>query len=89
MVKAAPTLPVNVALPLYPPIARAAHVEGDATVVFTIQPDGLPTDLSLTTGSKLFESVIKDTISKVRFAQSDARKQGEITFRFSLNCNAP
>ena len=51
----------------YPPIARAAHVSGDVTVTFAINPDGTTTSVQLVSGTPMLVGSVFENIKKWRF----------------------
>jgi TonB family protein len=51
----------------YPPIAKAAHVSGDVTVTFAINPDGTTTSVQLVSGPPMLAGAVVDPIKKWRF----------------------
>jgi TonB family protein len=51
----------------YPPIAKAAHVSGDVTVTFAINPDGTTTSVQLVSGPPMLAAAVVDPIKKWRF----------------------
>jgi len=64
-----PTAPVLAAPPNvnYPPIAKAAHVSGDVTVTFAINPDGTTTAVQLVSGPPMLAGAVVEPIKKWHF----------------------
>ncbi len=74
-------------LPGYPPIAQAAHVEGDIELRGVIGEDGRLTSSSRTSGPELFEVSSKAALQKWIFKAEDAKKTVDVTLHFALNCS--
>jgi TonB family protein len=81
-----PIAPVSTEMPIYPPIAKAAHVEGLVDVTFDVDTNGRVQDVVLVDGPKLAELGVKDAISKWNFPRSAWGNSGRASIRFSLNC---
>jgi hypothetical protein len=81
-----PTAPISADPPPYPPIARAAHVEGDVSISFDVTPVGRVERLSFGSGPELLRRTVSDTISRWQFPESadEHHEEGKIVFR--LNC---
>jgi TonB family protein len=81
-----PTVPLFADSPPYPPIARAAHVEGEVSISFEVSPIGKVERLSFGSGPEMLRRTVSDTVTKWQFPESaDAyHEEGKITFR--LNC---
>ena len=84
-----PIAPLSASPPPYPPIARAAHVEGEVSISFQVLPNGGVEQLLFGSGPELLRRTVSDTVTKWRFPESaDAhREEGKIAFR--LNCPEP
>jgi TonB family protein len=63
------TAPVLAAPPNvnYPPIAKAAHVSGDVTVTFAINPDGTTTSVQIVSGPEMLRPAVAEPIKKWHF----------------------
>jgi len=59
-----PVPPVSADVPQYPPIARAAHVEGEVKVSFDLSSTGKVESLFFDSGSELFRASVTDAMSK-------------------------
>jgi TonB family protein len=84
-----PAVPLSAEPPAYPPIARAAHVEGEVSISFDVSPVGKVEQLSFESGPELLRRTVTDTVTKWKFPESTGthREQGKIAFR--LNCPQP
>jgi TonB family protein len=51
----------------YPPIAKAAHVSGDVTVTFAINPDGTTNSVQIVSGPEMLRGAVAEPIKKWRF----------------------
>jgi len=83
-----PFAPISPKLPIYPPIAKAARVEGLVTVTFDVSADGKVENIVLMNGPKLVELGVKDALTGWSFPQSAWGKSGQAAIRFNLNCKA-
>jgi hypothetical protein len=81
-----PTVPLAADLPPYPPIARAAHVEGEVSFSFEVSPVGKVERLSFESGPELLRRTVGDSVTKWQFPESadTHHEEGKIAFR--LNC---
>jgi hypothetical protein len=82
-----PAAPASMEAFKYPPIAVAAHVEGEVTASFEVDADGRAQKISLE-GPKMLQLGVGDAISGWRFPESAWGKAGRAAVRFQLNCPA-
>jgi len=80
-----PVSPISPELPIYPPIAKAARVEGLVSVAFDVSADGKVKNI-VVDGPKLAALGVKDAVSAWRFPESAWGQTGRASIRFSLNC---
>jgi hypothetical protein len=86
--EAVPLTPLDAPLPNYPPIAKAAHVEGTIKVDFDVTPEGNVRNISFPEqGLMVLRDSTSAAIAKWIFPPSAEthHEHGAITFR--LNCN--
>jgi TonB family protein len=88
LVSAQPMQPIQASLPAYPPIARAAHVEGTISITLKIDPTGQVSDATYQSGPRLFETATTDAAKRWLFPQSP-EKQETIDVTYRLNCQVP
>jgi TonB family protein len=81
--------PVNAAMPSYPPIARAAHVEGTVNVRFEIGDDGQVTGPEVLDGPPMLRNSVLNALKTWSFPKEDTGKQIESAIQFKLNCISP
>jgi TonB family protein len=86
--KVEPFAPISPKLPIYPPIAKAARVEGLVTVTFDVSAEGKVENIVLVNGPKLVELGVKDAVVGWHFPQSAWGMSGHAAIRFNLNCKA-
>jgi TonB family protein len=86
LVSSAPFQPTEPGLPKYPPLARAAHVEGAVTFKIAVDASGSVRDITFDSGSPLLRGVVKQAVSNWRFSEEAFNKQVQATVDFSLNC---
>jgi hypothetical protein len=79
-------IPSKVVLPNYPPIARAAHVEGQVRATFTISEEGAASGLTIVDGPPMFRHFVEDAVNAWSFDRTDSGKVVEVSFQFRLNC---
>jgi TonB family protein len=81
-----PTAPAIYVEPIYPAIAKAAHVEG--TVVFRVGVDenGDATNFVLVSIPDCFQNAVKAAVAKWKFPKSSAGQQIQAAIEFHLNC---
>jgi TonB family protein len=83
------TLDPSLKLPTYPPIARAAQVEGTVEVSFDITPSGNTNNVEIIDGPKMLQGASSDAISRWIFPASSEVRHERLTFVYSLNCKRP
>lgn len=81
-----PFQPIKPILPKYPPIARAAHVEGTVTLKIAVDPTGGVRDIAFDSGSPLLRGVLKEALSGWKFTEEAFNQQVQATIDFALNC---
>jgi len=84
-----PAMPISQDLPGYPPIARAARIEGSVQAAFDVTPDGKVQNIVFVNEPrlKMLEFGVTDAVSKWSFPQSAWGTSGKVTIRFALNCH--
>lgn len=83
-----PIAPFSPELPKYPPIAKAARVEGVVTVAFDVSAEGKVQNVAAVDGPKMLELSVKNAVAGWRFPESAWGNRGRAAIRFSLNCKA-
>jgi TonB family protein len=81
-----PAVPVSAEPPPYPPIARAAHVEGEVNISFEVSPTGKVEQLSFGSGPTLLRRTVSDTVTRWQFPESAGAHHEEGKIAFRLNC---
>lgn len=79
-------LPIEPALPKYPPIARAAHVGGSISMNLKVSPDGKVSDMSGVSGPLLLQGATIDAARSWQFASSPNEHTETVKIDFNLNC---
>jgi TonB family protein len=82
-----PPVPVSFADPVYPPIARAAHVSGEVVVHFSIEDDGSTSQVQLVSGPPMLEGTARDAVKRWRFhipLPIGAQRDFEARFHFKF-----
>ena len=86
-VKSLPYQPLNAPLPEYPPIARAARVEGDFTFTVDVQADGLTTNFAVKQGAPLLRAAVEKASQSWVFPKEAAGQRVVATINFATNCS--
>jgi TonB family protein len=81
-----PFQPIKLTLPKYPPIAKAAHVQGVVTFKIAVDANGGVRDVTFDGGSPLLRFAVKDAVAGWRFAEEAFNRQVKATVNFALNC---
>jgi TonB family protein len=74
--------------PVYPPIARAAHVSGEVVVRFYIEDDGSPSSIQVVSGPPMLRGSATDAIKRWRFhvpLPINAERDFEARFQFKFD----
>ena len=71
----------------YPPIARAAHVQGDVVVSFRQTPDGRTANVIPISGPAMLQGIAVENVKAWRFERKAglAEQAYKVTFQFRLN----
>ena len=87
---AGPFAPISPELPVYPPIAKAAHVEGLVTVTFDVNLEGKAQNVAFADEErlKMIELGVRDAVLRWSFPKEAWGRSGRVSIRFSLNCQA-
>jgi Gram-negative bacterial TonB protein C-terminal len=86
-IKSSPFEPTVAPLPKYPPIARAASLEGTFTFTVDVQLDGRITNLAVEHGNPLFRRAMEDASHGWVFPMEAAGQRVAVTVEFALNCH--
>jgi TonB family protein len=81
-------VPANWAEPMYPPIAKAARVQGTVVLSLTVDSKGSATQVSFKSGPPMLLGAVQAAAKNWRFSTDSAGKQVEESILFSLNCPA-
>jgi TonB family protein len=84
-----PVAPIKAELPKYPPIARAAHVEGTVSISLQVTPEGQTKNVSFN-GDKLLmlHGAVEEAVRGWKFPESPDGHMEHATLEFRLNCPA-
>ena len=81
-----PFQPSKPLLPEYPPLARAAQVEGAVTFRMSVDASGVATDIAFDSGSPLLRDTVKNAVREWRFTEEAFNQRVSATIDFALNC---
>jgi len=87
LVESIPFTPDSPILPKYPPIARAARVEGQVKFTATIDSLGTPNLVTLEGGNPLLKLGVRETIESWKFPEDATNHEIHGTIEFLLNCH--
>ena len=81
--------PISPDLPKYPPIARAARVEGLVHARFEVTAEGKAQGIVFQDEAhlKMLEGAVSEAVSKWNFPELTWGKSGALAIRFALNCH--
>ena len=85
VVSVSPTDPSTMVPPSYPPIAKAAHIEGDVEVRFEVDESGQVVDPVSATGHPMLKSAAEQLVRVWRFPPGP-RQHAKTTISYKLNC---
>jgi hypothetical protein len=86
LLSSSPFAPQNPALPQYPPLARAARVQGPVFFTISLDADGILATPTFTQGHPLLLEAVREAVRTWKFTK-DARGQTiSASIQFSLNC---
>jgi TonB family protein len=83
-----PIAPDSSKMPIYPPIAKAARVEGVVNVTFDISPEGKVVNIAVVDGPKMLQLSVTDGLSGWSFPPSAWGSSDRASIRFRRNCAA-
>jgi outer membrane biosynthesis protein TonB len=81
-----PVRPAVYAEPVYPPIAKAAHVHGTVDFHLTVAENGAVKDFAIDSGPKMLWQAVNIAASNWKFSTDDSGKVVHGSIRFGLNC---
>lgn len=81
-----PLKPEAFIAPIYPPVARAAHVEGTVAFTFDIDAKGTPVNFAVVSGHPMLIGSVKNAVERWRFAKDAAGQQIHGSVKFGMNC---
>jgi outer membrane biosynthesis protein TonB len=88
LVSSSPSFPISPTLPVYPPIARAAHVSGLVHVQFDITSIGTISNLVFVDKSLMLHNAVSAAVVDWKFPKEAAGQHIEAVFEFNMNCPA-
>jgi hypothetical protein len=86
LVSSAPFHPETFVQPVYPLIARMAHVEGMLSIKFTVDGEGGTTNLTFESGNPLLRGVVTEAVNHWKFPAAAVGNEIKATIEFALNC---
>lgn len=86
LTKSDPVRPATYVDPVYPPIAKAAHVHGTVEFHFAIGGDGAVEHIVIDSGPKMLWQTVSDASAKWKFSADDSGRAVHGSIRFGLNC---
>lgn len=86
LVSAMPISPTEFISPVYPPIAKLAHVEGQVQIQVNVGSDGSVTSVDWKSGSPLLRKATEQAVNKWVFPVKAASQQIDAVLEFNTNC---
>jgi len=74
--------------PVYPPLARLAHVEGTVSFTVDINLDGRATNFTVESGHPMLRGATEEATSKWKFSKDAAGQRIQAAVEFATNCPA-
>lgn len=84
----APLRPELYIQPTYPPIARAAHIEGTVTFTIDVGADGSATNFTTVDGHTMLREAVQKAVADWKFPKGNATQAIHASIQFKLNCPA-
>jgi protein TonB len=73
--------------PVYPPIARLAHIDGIVSVEFIVKKDGGASSITIQSGPPLLRRTVSDAVGKWKFPLDAVGRKIHATLNFNSNCS--
>jgi hypothetical protein len=89
LISSAPFNPLDLTLPQYPPLAKAARVQGIVSFSLILDGDANPTLPTFTEGNPLFRGAISDAVKRWKYPKEAAGQLILVVMDFNLNCPNP
>jgi TonB family protein len=86
LVNTSPFSPQEFISPVYPLIAKLAHVEGEVFLSVKVDAQGIPSDIAFVSGHPLLRGAVTEAVKKWRFPAEAKNSQVEATIDFDTNC---
>lgn len=86
LTKSDPLRPRTYVSPVYPPIAKAARVQGAVNFHLSIGRDGVVENIVIDSGPKMLWQAVSEAAAKWTFLAEDAGKLVQASIGFGLNC---
>lgn len=86
LAKESELFPLEAKLPSYPPIARAAHIQGEVTLRLEVQPDGTVGAVSAESGPEMLKAGAIASAKAWVFPKSDVKRSVTEKVAYKLDC---
>ena len=86
VVSSTPVSPSKFVSPVYPPIAKLAHVEGQVEIQIKVGSDGRVTSVDWKSGSPLLRKATEQAVNDWGFPIEAANQQIDAVLEFNTNC---
>jgi hypothetical protein len=81
---------MNWSSPAYPPIARAAHIQGPVTFLVKFDTSGKATDVKFVAGPEMLRKVSLDSVQTMRVNSFEGTRECPVTITYQLDhCDEP
>jgi|HubBroStandDraft_1064217.scaffolds.fasta_scaffold01638_13 hypothetical protein len=86
LLSSSPFRPTAYALPKYPPIARAAHIDGQVIFTTSVKSDGHASTPSFLSGNPILQRAVAAGASDWTFPPEAAGHDMQVAIEFKMNC---
>jgi Gram-negative bacterial TonB protein C-terminal len=86
LVSSEPVTPATFLAPGYPPLARAAHIEGEVEFTIEVDPDGNPRDFAVQKGNPLLRPAMEAAVRGWKFPKDAIGQKVHAIVEFAANC---
>ena len=81
-----PFLPTAYEVPIYPALARLAHVAGQVNFTLDVGADGATSNIKVVTGHVMLQKAVESTVASWKFPKEAVGKEIRAALEFKMNC---
>lgn len=87
LVSSSPLQPKIFMAPVYPPIARAAHIQGKASLALTIDGSGKVSKIVFDDAHPMLKAAIEKAVYEWQYSSGADNRTAQVILEFKLNCS--